>query len=155
MKKRQHIPDLLNCFEQGLGYDNSIPVNKRILRNLDWLLNTHSTLNKENLEEFEYVSKSVLAYGIKEYMNMDDNEQCILKLADEIKQSILNFEPRIIPETLNVKALNQEEKENNIKYNRIVFLIQGFLQTTNKAEKLLIKTEVDLETGHCNLNETT
>jgi type VI secretion system protein ImpF len=153
MNNNLHIPDLLSSFETCSINRAEVSVKRKILRNLEWLLNTRSTIYKEDLSDYPHVKDSVMAYGVKEYMNKGDSDKSIENLANEIKAAVLKYEPRIERKTLDVEALNQNENYEYIKYNRIVFLIQGFLQTVNKSEKLLIQTEIDLETGRCSITE--
>ena len=62
-----------------------------------------------------------------------------------LKQAILDFEPRILPETLEVRALVELSELDH--HNVIGVEIHGQLWAQPVPLELLIRTEIDLETG--------
>ena len=64
-------------------------------------------------------------------------------------RSLVNFEPRLARHGLIVKL--QEETEAP---NVIALTISGEILSNQLAERMYIKTEVDLELGQINLKET-
>ena len=66
----------------------------------------------------------------------------------ELASAISNFEPRIIPGTLRVRAVPSADSTNP---SVIQFEISAELWANPIPEHLFIKTEIDLETGHCKL----
>jgi len=67
----------------------------------------------------------------------------------QLMEALRCFEPRILPNTISIKmAVNPEEMSNR----SICFEIRGDLWTQPIPESLFIKTEMDLETGECQLN---
>ena len=62
-----------------------------------------------------------------------------------IRQAILDFEPRILPESLQVKALVELSELN--QHHAIGVEIHGQLWAQPVPLELLIRTEIDLETG--------
>ena len=67
------------------------------------------------------------------------------KLEREMRDAVQLFEPRIMRQTLMVKA--------TMERNIVSFELYGELWANPIPEKLFIKTKIDLETGQCNLGD--
>ena len=72
-------------------------------------------------------------------------------LERDIRQSILDFEPRILPASLRVTALLQADQLDH--HNVIGVQIQGQLWAEPVPLELLLRTEIDLETGRVELSD--
>jgi type VI secretion system protein ImpF len=70
-------------------------------------------------------------------MNLND-------LETEIARAVRNFEPRIMGDTLVVRAVRESAKGAP---QTLVFEIRGELWARPFPEKLFIKTALDIETG--------
>jgi len=116
-----------------------------VLRDLRWLLNT-GTREGADVEEFGEVRKSVLAYGLGDFCGRLASSLDISALEHDLAQAIKIFEPRIIPNTLTVKAAGDAERFGP---NSIAFEIRGELWASPFPENLYIKTHLDLDTGQC------
>ena len=67
------------------------------------------------------------------------------ELERSIRQAILDFEPRILPETLEVRAI---PLPNALDHHNILGVeIAGELWAQPVPLELLVRTEIDLETG--------
>lgn len=124
---------------------------RTVLRDLVWLLNTtcHNTDNQ--LEFYPEVRRSVINYGIpvlsgKNFSGVDWRE-----LERSIHEAILVFEPRILPDTLKVKALVPTDAMGH--HNVLQFELRGELWSMPFPIELLIRSELDLETGQMTLND--
>ena len=124
---------------------------RTVLRDLVWLLNTtcHNTDNQ--LEFYPEVRRSVVNYGIpvlsgKNFSGVDWRE-----LERSIHEAILVFEPRILPDTLKVKALVPTDAMGH--HNVLQFELRGELWSMPFPIELLIRSELDLETGQMTLND--
>lgn len=124
---------------------------RTVLRDLVWLLNTtcHDTDNQ--LELYPEVRRSVINYGIpvlsgKNFSGVDWRE-----LEHSIHEAILVFEPRILPDTLKVKALVPTDAMGH--HNVLQFELRGELWSMPFPIELLIRSELDLETGQMTLND--
>ena len=62
----------------------------------------------------------------------------------EIARAVRNFEPRIVGDTLVVRAVRGESKHSP---STLVFEIRADLWARPFPEKLFIKTSLDMETG--------
>ena len=69
-------------------------------------------------------------------------------IEQHIRDAIMRFEPRIIPDTLVVRVMNAEERARNTA-NTVGFEIRGTLWATPLPELFQVKTEINLENGEC------
>jgi len=114
-----------------------------VMRDLEWLFNTHAYLSLEGVEKFqlkEYPEafRSVLNFGVRQLCgqtapNMD-------KLQEDLADAIRAFEPRI---TIHA------DQERNL----LTFDIQGELWANPLPEHLHVKTTVDMENGQSLLGD--
>lgn len=129
-----------------------------VLRDLNWLLNAICLeTGAEELREYPEVRKSVVNFGIRNFSGTTAGRKSNEMLERAIEEAILHFEPRIIPQSLRVHVVGNDEIELsdfNIKnydehrYPNIVILrIEGDLWAEPMPEHLYLKTVLDLELG--------
>ncbi|MCO8120417.1 type VI secretion system baseplate subunit TssE [Stieleria sp. TO1_6] len=121
-----------------------------VLRDLVWLLNTCHLESTEDLDSYPLVSRSVLNYGIPDLTGKTVSGLELVDVRREIKQAILNFEPRILANTLEVRGIKDNDAATQ---NSLMFEIEGELWARPYPERLYLRTELDLETGTFNINE--
>ena len=119
-----------------------------VLRDLEWLFSASAHMAEEGKKEFKLSNypeayRSVLNFGTRHLCgmlapNMDELER---ELADAVRL----FEPRILDNTLTVKA--------TVDRHMVTMEIIGDLWANPVAEKLFIKTSIDLENGQCSLGD--
>lgn len=78
---------------------------------LEWLLNAPADRFLKNdeprsnqLDDFPEVARSVLNFGIPDLCGQSFEDADVGWLEKRIKEAIYNFEPRVVPDTLSVKA---------------------------------------------------
>ena len=116
-----------------------------VLRDLSWLFSTSAHLPVEGTKpgtefrigDFPEVERSVLNYGIRHLFGLTAPDMGALE--DSLYDAITVFEPRIIKNTLSVRAI----MENQI----VSFEIAGDLWANPIPEKLFIRTKIDIEAG--------
>lgn len=113
-----------------------------------WLFNTSSRLASEDLAEFPEVASSVLSYGIRDLCGRIKTSVDIAELERELTSAMNAFEPRIIPGSLRIKAIQDNTGGSP---SVLSFEINAELWANPVPEHLFIKTEIDLETGHCHV----
>ena len=121
-----------------------------VLRDLEWLLNTGHFETVVDLEDFPYVRSSVLNYGIPDLSGMTALSMSAETLEKQVRESIVNFEPRISPTSLKVRVAIAGDKMNR---NSMTLEIEGELWAEPAPINLYLKTEVDLETGDVTMTE--
>jgi type VI secretion system protein ImpF len=121
-----------------------------VLRDLTWLLNTGNLESAEELTSYPYVAQSVVNYGIPDLAGLTVKTVSPSELERVVRQAILQFEPRILPGTVRVRATTSDEE---MSHNSLVFYIEGELWFHPLPLPLFLKTEVDLELGNVTVVE--
>ncbi len=121
-----------------------------VLRDLGWLMNTGNMAQLEDLGAYPDVEHSVLNYGTPDLSGRVIISADIPQLEQSMRQAIWDFEPRILRHTVKVRATRDTTKMNR---NSLGFEIEGTLWAQPTPIRLLLKTEVDLETGHVEVME--
>ncbi len=117
-----------------------------VLRDLTWLLNSATRMDPESVAEFPEAGRSVLNFGIPDLCGLTTSSVEPVQVERMIRQAIERFEPRILPRTLKVRAAADSE---SMGPNAVRFEITGDLWAQPMPEHLYVKTEIDLETGQC------
>jgi type VI secretion system protein ImpF len=115
-----------------------------VLRDLSWLMNCNTHIKSEGLGDFPHVESSVFNFGKPSLSGMEIAGMNVEQLEAEIARAVRNFEPRIVGDTLVVRALRGESKHSP---STLVFEIRADLWARPFPEKLFIKTSLDMETG--------
>ena len=121
-----------------------------VLRDLTWLLNTTNLLSVEPRAGLPGVASSVLNYGVPAMSGHAVGSIDAPGLERGIRQAIWDFEPRLIRNTVSVKALEVDRADQN----KLDFEIEADLWAQPYPERLYLKTELDLERGAVVLLET-
>ena len=124
---------------------------RMVLRDLSWLLNTTAHHTDAQLDDHPEVKRSVINYGIpvlsgKNFSSVDWNE-----LERGIQEAVEFFEPRILPETLKVTAIRPSDSLGH--HNLVQFELRGELWSIPFPVELLIRSELDLESGQSRLTD--
>lgn len=122
-----------------------------VLRDLAWLFNAVSPGRSVDWTGLPHAQASVLNYGLPPLSGETASTIDPLVLQARVRQAILDFEPRILPETLHVEALISEEQLDH--HNQIGFRITGQMWAQPVPLELLLHTDVDLETGRVAVRE--
>jgi type VI secretion system protein ImpF len=126
---------------------------KSVLRDLNWLFNTTQLLKAEDTESWPQVRNSVLNYGLPALSGMTASALDLPQLERTLKQAIIDFEPRILPDSVSVKALL--ERDSMEHHNVVSLRIEGLLWAQPVPIELLLRTQLDLESGQSRVDETT
>ena len=119
-----------------------------VMRDVRWLFNTSARLASEEVSEFPEVASSVLSYGIRDLCGRITSSVDIVDLERELTNAMNCFEPRVIPGSLRIRAVQDSTGSSP---STLSFEIHADLWANPVPEHLFIKTEIDLETGHCRL----
>ena len=90
------------------------------------------------------MAQSVVNYGLPALAGHTVSSADPKNLERVLRQSILQFEPRLLPNSLKVRAIVAEE----MSHSALSFDIEGQLWAQPAPLRLLLKTDVDLETGN-------
>jgi type VI secretion system protein ImpF len=122
-----------------------------VLRDLAWLFNATRLEAEAGLANAPFARKSVLNYGLPALSGRLASSLEVVDLERAVRQAILDFEPRILPNSLQVRALVELSELDH--HNVIGIEIRGQLWAQPVAVELLLHTEIDLETGKVQLSD--
>lgn len=116
-----------------------------VLRDLAWLFNTTRPGGEIELGGHEHARRSVINFGLPALSGETASTLDMVGLEHTIKQVILDYEPRIMPASLQVEALASASMLE--QHNIVSIQIRGNLWAQPIPLELLLRTDVDLETG--------
>jgi type VI secretion system protein ImpF len=117
-----------------------------VLRDLAWMFNATRLETGADFADAPYARRSVVNFGLPAFSGLASSSLDVTEFARAIRQSILDFEPRILPGTLRVNALVDPDQLD--RHNVIGVEIHGQLWSQPVPLELLVRTEIDLETGN-------
>ena len=129
---------------------NKAQIRDAVLRDLGWLLNAVKPM-PALADTFPQAAASVLNYGLPPMSGQMASRIDINLLERTIKEAILQFEPRVMEASLEVKALEASSMLDT--HNVIEFEISGFMWAQPVPLELLLRTEVDLEAGQVQVRD--
>jgi type VI secretion system protein ImpF len=122
-----------------------------VLRDLVWLFNATRLESVTDLSTAPLVRQSVLNYGLPALSGKGASSLDVTDLTKAIREAILQFEPRILPETLRVTTLLDPGDLDH--HNVLGVQIQGQLWAQPMPLDFLVRTEFDLETGRVAIDD--
>ena len=138
-----------------------------VLRDLSWLFNANraepsrrqgKVQRPANIErelamwrEAPHAQRSVLNYGLPSLSGESVGKLDLRALSADIKQSILDFEPRIDPNTLEVDA--QIDGTVRSHHNQLKLVIRSHMWNQPVPLELLLSASVDVETGQAGVRD--
>jgi type VI secretion system protein ImpF len=131
-----------------------------VLRDLTWLFNATRLQDTVDLSDAPLVGKSVVNFGLPAMSGRPASSFDVAELERSIRQAIIDYEPRILPNTLRVTAMLREHglelggavpgDHNNVIGVEIV----GHLWSQPVPFELLLRTEIDLEAGTVQIRDS-
>lgn len=125
-------------------YTSTRMLRDSVVRDLGWLLNSVRLSSVQDLSEYPHAAKSVLNFGLPDLAGRTLSSIDSSQLESELKQAILLFEPRLLPESVKV-SMNEQAADTAV--NSMQLTIEGVLQVYPTPLGLWLRTEIDLETG--------
>ena len=115
-----------------------------VLRDLTWLFNTTRLDADMDPAKLPYARRSVINFGLPALSGQTSSSLEVTELERAVRQAILDFEPRILPGSVRVRTIEAGHFEN---HNVIGVEISGQLWAQPVPIDMLVRTEIDLETG--------
>ena len=122
-----------------------------VLRDMAWLLNATRMATREELGGFEHVEGSVLNYGLPALSGETASTVDVIDLETRVRNAVQLYEPRILPKTLQVRALFSENEMH--QHNVVSIEIRGSLWAHPIPLEMLLRTDLDLETGEVRIHD--
>lgn len=119
-----------------------------VVRDLGWLLNSAAHPADDILADYPEAAASVINFGTPDLTGLTISSASNVDLENSLRVAIRRFEPRILPNSLEVNLLPPPK---NAPPNQVNFEIRALLWGNPMPERFLLKTHIDLETGECAL----
>ena len=132
---------------------NRAKLRAAVLRDLSWLFNATNHGSGPAFAGAPHVASSVVNFGLPPISGKTASTLDIHDLEKLIREAILRFEPRILPETLDVHSVMAQDVLN--WHNVVSIEIRGALWAQPVPLELLLRTDVDLETGEILVRDVT
>lgn len=124
-----------------------------VLRDLGWLLNATGALHDVDERRFSHARRSVLNFGMPCLSGKLASRVELFEMEQTLRRAIVDFEPRIVPDTLVVRGSHPLDDLGH--HNVLQFEIGGQLWSQPYPLELLLKTDIDFETGMVQVHEGT
>ena len=121
-----------------------------VLRDLGWLFNATQP-HADWAESHPTLVGTVLNYGMPPLAGQLVSRLDVSLLERTITQTIINFEPRILADTLSVHAIEPDSVLDT--HNTIEFEIRGHLWAQPVPLEILLRTKLDLEAGQVEVRD--
>jgi type VI secretion system protein ImpF len=135
--ERQETDDKKVLTKQGLR--------QAVLRDLVWLFNASGHAPKLDPKKNPHVFKSVLNYGLTDLSGQYASTVETQDLEHSIREAILQFEPRILPDTLEIETVMEGGSMD--AHNSIGLVVRGMLWAQPVPLEFLMRSHIDLEEG--------
>ena len=130
---------------------NKAKLRQAVLRDLAWLFNATRMGGVIEHGAFPYAARSVINFGLPALSGATASTLDVVELESTLRQVIIDFEPRILRETLKVEAIVSDLQLDH--HNVVSVQISGELWGQPVPIELLLRTEVDLETGEVEIRD--
>jgi len=130
---------------------NRARLRQAVLRDLAWLFNSVQMSESTAWTAFPFAQHSVINFGLPPLSGETASTLDVIDLENRIRQAILDFEPRIIASSLQIEALVSDLQMDH--HNVVSVQIRGDLWGQPVPLEMLLRTDVDLETGEVRIQD--
>jgi len=130
---------------------NKGQLRQALLRDLAWLFNTTKLESAEDLSSTPLVQQSVVNFGLPALAGETASSFDPTDLERAVREAILAYEPRILPASLRVRTVMSDTLLD--QHNVVSVEIEGFLWAQPVPLELMLRTELDLETGRVEITD--
>lgn len=122
-----------------------------VLRDLGWLFNATGYGLGLDDKRYPHAARSVLNYGLPMLSGQFTSSLQRVSMEQALKNAILQFEPRILPRTLEVELVMEGSALDS--HNRIGLQIRGMLWAQPVPLEFLMRSRIDLEEGRIEIED--
>ena len=112
---------------------------RHLNRDLASLMNTVNLDATVPLDDYPYLEKSIVNFGFGDLSNVADRANGPTIIAEKIKRTLCHYEPRLIPDTIEVTV----SQTHDIVTNRLTFEISGEMAASPVDIPLQFIAELD------------
>ena len=116
-----------------------------VRRDLSWLFNAVSLETVEDLSRYPEVERSTLNFGIPDLTGKPVSTIDRVALAGRLRRAIWDFEPRPVRQTVSVRPAPAPRTHGP---STLAFTIEAELWAQPHPVRFLLRTELNLESGH-------
>ena len=124
-----------------------------VLRDLQWLLNATNLEATIDFRDHVDAQRSVVNFGLAALSGHFASGIDTKKLEAAIREAIATFEPRLSAHSLDVEVATSGQALDT--HNILAVTIRGELWSIPYPLEVLLRTDIDLETGHVAVNDAT
>ncbi len=124
---------------------------RNVLRDLQWLFNSINNEAQQDLSPFPHVQRSAYNFGVSPLAGQRMSDIEVSDIQRKLTNSILHFEPRILPAGLQVRCVSDTSSLS--LHNVLSIEIKGRLWCVPYPLEFLFRTDLDLENGHFELKD--
>lgn len=95
------------------------------------------------LDDVSYVAKSVINFGFSDMSNLSKSQQTSAKIIESIRNTLITYEPRLIPETIEISVNDEQQSVDQ----RLAFEITAEMVANPVDIPLNFMAEIDLGAG--------
>lgn len=134
--------------ERRVGTDEHT-LRRHLTADLASLMNTTNLEAVVDLEDAPYVAKSVVNFGFGDMSDANDSLYARQQISKLIRETLIQHEPRLIPETIEITI----EVDETDKDQRMSFDIQAEMVATPVDLPLSFVAEVDMGAGKLQMTQ--
>src|SRR5207244_11918181 len=112
-------------------------------RDLQWLLNSATKAERDEIDEFPEVAKSVLNYGMPDIAGSTESSMTPEMVERMVKTAIFQYEPRVIRNSLHVRGVSAAKAVGNM----LSLEIRGQVWAQPMPESLYVKRSEERRVG--------
>ena len=135
--------DRLRSDEDDRGFSEQ-RLRESVKRDLAWLFNTTNFASVQDLSEYPEVARSVINFGLPSLAGLVASGLKTSELQEALRKAIVDFEPRLARSSVRVSL---EKDQSQMNHNALVFTIAAELWAQPLPLHILLRTQVDLESG--------
>ena len=128
--------------ERRTGTDEET-LRKHLAYDMGSLMNTVNLDATVSLADVPYVARSVVNYGFDDLSHLSDSDIDTVEVTKLIKRTLMTYEPRLIPDTIEVKVSDDQDESNQ----RITFDITAEMVASPADIPLSFVAEIDQGAG--------
>jgi type VI secretion system protein ImpF len=121
---------------------------KEVARDLESLMNTIAFESTEDLSGFSHVRRSILNFGLPDIAHMTIDESRVEGLSSEIRNVLMNYEPRLDPRTIRATR----DVTARIDELKLRFIVMADLRCEPLNVPVEFVADVDVESGGIHIN---
>ncbi|MGL4231655.1 MAG: type VI secretion system baseplate subunit TssE [Casimicrobium sp.] len=116
-----------------------------VLRDMRWLFNAVNAEAEIDFEGFPQAQNSTINFGLPGVAGQRFSELDWIKIENMMRDAVVRFEPRVLPDSVEVKAITSADTTGH--HNLLAFEIRGQLWSEPYPLDLLLRSQIDLESG--------